>query len=81
MLIDVIFFGRLKSDTQVKQVRLKLKGGENILALEAELARRYPALQAQFSSIAYAANDQLVSKQYQLQENDQIALLPPVSGG
>ncbi|GAB1422619.1 hypothetical protein MASR2M15_28560 [Anaerolineales bacterium] len=81
MQIDVIFFGRLKSDTQVKQVRLKLKGGENILALEAELARRYPALQAQFSSIAYAANDQLVSKQYQLQENDQIALLPPVSGG
>jgi molybdopterin synthase sulfur carrier subunit len=50
-------------------------------ALETLLKQRYPHLQEFLPSVRFAVNLEFVEKQTLLQETDEVALIPPVSGG
>jgi MoaE-MoaD fusion protein len=81
MQVRVLFFGILRD--------LAGKSSDSLQLPEASLARdvltRYeaeiPALKKHLSSIALAVNEQYASPDTKLKADDEIALLPPVSGG
>ena len=54
--------------------------GQTVAALRAELQKKYPALTG-LKSLFVAVNHEYADDQRQLTENDEIALIPPVSGG
>ena len=53
---------------------------ENVGELRTYLVNRYPALE-KLSSLAIAVNSNYVEDDFLLSKNDEIALIPPVSGG
>lgn len=81
MRVRVLFFGILRD--------LSGKASEEIELPEGSLARdilsRYgsenPRLEESFASIAVAVNQQYSGTEQKLHDGDEIALLPPVSGG
>lgn len=54
--------------------------GRTVAALRQTLLRQYPAL-AGLRSVMIAVNNVYADDQILLTENDEIALIPPVSGG
>lgn len=47
----------------------------------AELAKRYPAIEPLLANTAVAVNRTYVQREHPLRAGDEIALIPPVSGG
>lgn len=45
------------------------------------LAERYPSLVPYLSSVALAVNLEFVQPAHRLREGDEVAIIPPVSGG
>lgn len=82
MQVTVIFYGVLKQDVGTKQQALDLPGDTpTVGALADVLAARYPNVATRLPTVAFAVHDALVARDHVLREGDQVALLPPVSGG
>jgi molybdopterin synthase catalytic subunit len=62
-------------------VEVALQRGSRGQAVWAALVSRYPALGRLPEPSGYAINDEYVDGARPLQENDEVALIPPVSGG
>jgi molybdopterin converting factor subunit 1 len=54
--------------------------GQTVAALREELQKKYPGLKG-LKSLFIAVNQAYAEDQVVLAENDEIALIPPVSGG
>ena len=54
--------------------------GQTVAALRAQLISMYPQL-AGLKSLMIAVNNEYADDSTELQESDEIALIPPVSGG
>ncbi|GAB4409179.1 MAG: molybdenum cofactor biosynthesis protein MoaE [Bryobacter sp.] len=81
MTIRVLFFGQLKDIADPAEVLWTVNEGATVATLFAELAERYPQLEGLAGSIAVARNQSFARPDDVLVEGDEIALLPPVSGG
>lgn len=79
--IRVLFFGLLKDITGVSQQELELTPGCRLDAVFSTLCAQYPRLSGLSSSIVMALNQQFASRDTTVAEGDEVALLPPVSGG
>lgn len=80
--LRVVFYGVLKQDAGAKAQDLALDADRiSVGELKAVLAGRYPALAGRLDAVACAVGDALVGPDYALQDGDEVALLPPVSGG
>ncbi len=80
MRVRVVSFGSLK-DVVGASVDVELPEGTTAAALWAELCARHPALQRWGGSVAIAVNQAFAQPTRVLSEGDEVALLPPVSGG
>jgi molybdopterin synthase catalytic subunit len=60
---------------------VELAEGSRLSDLYAELERRYPRLQGLRKSLALALNQEYAEAAAELHNNDEVALIPPVSGG
>lgn len=80
MHLRVLFFGLLR-DRFGQQERLEQFPGSTV----ADLLRYYravaPELGTLWGTVAVAVNQQYASGAMELNEDDEVALLPPVSGG
>ncbi len=81
MQVRVLVFGQLKEVAATGDLTLELPEGATVESLFAELVARYPALEGLAGSIAVARNQTFAQPNEALSEGDEIALLPPVSGG
>lgn len=79
--ITVRLFARLAELAGTREMELDI--GEGLTAADAYrlLARDKPALAGFESSLAFARNQEYVSKDTPLTPGDELALIPPVSGG
>jgi len=79
--ITVRLFARLADLAGTRQ--LELEAGEGLTAGEAYrlLVRRHPELAGFEASLMYARNQEYVDAEEPLQPGDELALIPPVSGG
>jgi MoaE-MoaD fusion protein len=81
MQVRVLFFGRLKDIVGISEEDAELSEGARVEDLFARYGRSFPEL-AQFrSSVAASVNQELAEWRVQLSPGDEVAFLPPVSGG
>ncbi len=81
MTIKALVFASLADRLGVDQVSFDLPNDATAEDLLNELVRRYPQASAFRDSLAVAVNMTYVKPDHQLSESDEVALIPPVSGG
>lgn len=79
--VKVLFFGQLKDLVGCAEDALELNQGSDLAAVFAHYANRFPALAAHRKSIVLARNQHFSSPSTSIEDGDEIAFLPPVSGG
>lgn len=79
MKINILLFGSLTEITGQSNLSLTSDQLADVHHLHAYLLKQYPALASK--TFKYAVNQDLVDTSHVLQEGDEVALLPPFSGG
>ena len=79
MQIQVLLFGITRDIVDQNELTLDLENGTTTEELKRLLHQKYPEL-ANFQ-YAIAVNEAYVNEKLELQARDQVALIPPVSGG
>jgi molybdopterin converting factor small subunit len=79
--VKVLFYGGLKHESGALERVLELPQASTVGGLLERLKRENPRLASQLDVTAAAVGDQIVDEDYAIQDGDEIALLPPVSGG
>ena len=77
----VLFFAQLKDATGCDSIELALPSPPNGDGLWAALLKRFPALAAHRANVRLARNWEYTAPDAVFADNDEIALIPPVSGG
>lgn len=77
--LRVLFFAVLRDRAGTAEVSIPVQ--RDVGAVLDELARRYPAIAPLLPSTAVAVNRACVPRGHLLRAGDELALIPPVSGG
>ena len=77
----VLFFGKLKEIAGSAEQSVELRSGATIADLFESFAHRAPALASYRSSVVASRNQEFAPWTTILEPGDEIAFLPPVSGG
>ena len=80
MTLQILAFGIIKEIFGGPSVELELAPGSTAADLRTVLEQRYPRLQ-QLASCLLAVNNEYASADQPVGEGDEIAVIPPVSGG
>jgi len=80
MKITIALFGITKEIIEGSSLTYELADGSSVSSLLTSLYGNYPKLQ-QLKSLLVAVNSEYAESEQVLNENDEIALIPPVSGG
>ncbi|MBW3129135.1 molybdopterin converting factor subunit 1 [Hymenobacter profundi] len=80
MKLTIALFGITREIVGRPTLELTTPDGQLVQNLLAELRQQYPAL-GKLSSLAVAVNNDYATDDTPLHERDEIALIPPVSGG
>jgi len=81
MQVRVLFFGRLKEIVGLAEDRAELAEGARVEDLFARYGNQFPELAKFRPSVAAAVNREYAEWRAPLHNNDEVAFLPPVSGG
>ncbi|MSO19928.1 MAG: hypothetical protein EXQ56_05590 [Acidobacteria bacterium] len=81
MQIRVLFFGILKDVIGCAEQHVQLDAGADLAQLYAAMEAKYPGLARHRSSLKFSRNREFVDARQRLEDGDEVALLPPVSGG
>jgi molybdopterin synthase catalytic subunit len=81
MKIRVLFFGMLKDLVGRSSQSVEVPQGARVSDLLSHCVRETPRLGAMLSSLAISVNQEYASTDRPLDAGDEVALLPPVSGG
>ena len=81
MRIRVLLFGQLKDIVGQPEEVLDMEPGTKLASLVARYSDRFPKFQALSGAIACSVNEEYAAASATLREGDEVALLPPVSGG
>ena len=79
--VKVLFFGQLKDIAGCPEDVLEVPEGSTVASVFKLYRERFPRMDALAQSIVPARNQQFAELSAKLAENDEIAFLPPVSGG
>ncbi len=79
--LSVLFFGRLKDAIGHAQESIEIPSDSRIEDLFAHCVARHPELAAHRQAIAVSRNREFAAWTTPLQPGDEVAFLPPVSGG
>jgi molybdopterin converting factor small subunit len=80
MKINLVAYGISKDILKTKQLSLEINTGDSIGLLKQQLLTLYPDF-AKLKSIAFAVKEEYQTDDYTLNENDEVVIIPPVSGG
>jgi molybdopterin converting factor small subunit len=81
MNVHVQFFSRLRDLAGVSEMELDVPDATKVAELLTILYSRMPALHNWDKSILVARGVEFIGRDYVLQPNDQISVMPPVQGG
>ena len=81
MRVKVLFFGVLKDLVGKAEESVDLPPGTTLETLFSRYSERYETLSAKRPSILFARNQEFAKPDTVLNDNDEVAFLPPVSGG
>ena len=80
MEINILAFGIAKDILGGNQLQLQLPEAATVAQLKQLLLEKYPAFE-DLRSLAVAVNSAYADDQLELKVQDEVALIPPVSGG
>ena len=80
MKITLLAFGSAKDIFGNRKLEIELAEQSTTANLKALLNSQYPALQ-KLAVYRIAVNDEYSSENVVIKENDEVAIIPPVSGG
>lgn len=81
MRVNVRLFAGLTDLVGARTVELELNDGATVADLREALRRQYPAVAPFMATLVCAVNEEYVPSGHRVAEGDEIALIPPVSGG
>ena len=81
MRLRVQFFSQLREIVGAGEVVLDLPEGATVADLLAQLYLMHPALEKWERNLLVGARVEFVGRDYVIQPNDEIAIMPPVQGG
>ena len=81
MRVHVLFFASLRERAGTHEIDLELIAGRTVGDLWSLLVERYPAIEPMGASVSFAVNQEYADRAQSLQDGDEVALIPPVSGG
>ncbi len=81
MTVTIKLFAILRDIAGVAEIRQECAAEITAQQLAAHLAERLPTMVPHLAKLAFAVNEEFVPPGTALQNNDVLALIPPVSGG
>lgn len=81
MRVTVKLFARLRDIAGVSELTREVTPGTTVRGLWQELATDYPEIASYERSISTAVNADYARRDHVLTDGDEVAFLPPVSGG
>lgn len=81
MTITVRLFAILRERAGPSELTLELPAAATVATARDALIGQYPALSDLAARVAFAVNRTYVPLDARLQDGDEVALIPPVSGG
>lgn len=83
MQVKVLFFAASREAAGKSEETVELGDGATTQELLQYLVQSYPALESVMRSCVFAVNQEYVpqSQALALQQNDEVAIIPPLSGG
>jgi molybdopterin converting factor subunit 1 len=81
MRVKVLFFGMLKDIVGSAEEQLNVSEGAHLESIFDHYAGRFPRLREMAGSIVLARNHEFSNASAPVNEGDEVAFLPPVSGG
>jgi len=81
MTVSVILFAAARDLAGADSLAVELPAGATVADLRAELARRVPALAGLLARSAVALNHDFTEDDRVIGPADELAVIPPVSGG
>jgi molybdopterin synthase catalytic subunit len=79
--VKVLFFGQLKDAVGRSEDVVDVRPGQTIQDLFDSYAAEHPRMKGLSASIVVARNQQFSSRTERIEDGDEVAFLPPVSGG
>lgn len=81
MKVRVQFFAHLKDAVGLSSLEADLEEGASVSGLLENLYERHPRLRDWDKSLLIGAGVEFVERDYVLQRDEEIAIMPPVQGG
>jgi len=79
--IRIKLFATFRERAGVAEIERQIEAGADLATIWRELTREFPSLAGNRDAIAYAVNQEYVEADFRPQEGDEVAFIPPVSGG
>ena len=79
--LDVKLFAIVRDIVGKDEVKISVEEQSAATAVLDQLSREFPRLVEWKSHLRIAVNSEYVSPEYVLKNNDEVAIIPPVSGG
>ncbi len=82
-MISVLFFAQLREQLQCEKLSLELPADSSVTALREKLIELHPAWLEFLASdkLLFSVNQTLVKASHIIQDGDEVAFFPPVTGG
>ena len=81
MKLKVKLFAVARQLAGTDTAEVELPGDATVAQLRTALARDYPPLETALASVVFAVNAEYAGDETRLTEQDEVACIPPVSGG
>lgn len=81
MQIQVKLFAILKDRARAAELHLDLPDNSTVEIAKSEIASRFPPIAGMMDRVAFAVNREYAKAETILHNGDELALIPPVSGG
>jgi molybdopterin converting factor subunit 1 len=80
-VVEVLLFGAAADRAGTRKVQLEIEEGTTLAEVWPLLAERYPDLSSMRDTLAFAVNGEYARMDGRVGPGDEVAVLPPVSGG
>jgi molybdopterin synthase catalytic subunit len=79
--VQVLFFGAARDATGAEEVRLEIPAPATAASARTHILAAYPELERFGRSLLFAVNQTYAEPDWEIHQDDELALFPPVSGG
>ena len=81
MKIKVRFFGPLQDITKIEEAEMPVKENTTIGDQVMLVGERFPEIREHLKTVSFAIDNEYVTRDAILKNGNEVALLPPISGG